>query len=442
VPTLTFDPHAHPRDRVGKFREIIGALKAGQSVKVRGGGSVHRGGDGSLTVKGIKAHGTNEHAFDGPHSASDFALRSFNRDHLADDEKHDETHPEMSKAHANIDRYGKLSAFGGAVKPNIAKLSDADLVALKKHLPKSDTEGHAEIALERHKRARSKVTGDAKPGSKMSRRSGHGLLAEALTETRAKLTEAVQERKLAKGGSEHARARAHEVDLRETIELLELLERAVGTSFHFDPRLHPRNRRGEFANVLGLIHKQGHSSAAHMPGDVAVVRHGGRWHVMDGAKRVTATRSTDKAVSAALASFDSKHTSGGWNPMQSGVTTARTHVANPARVHAMAQNKPSGGRVSMEQLKATFAPGAEFNVTNHYITKEDHPYFGTRRAKVLRVTSGGVWMDAPGGGETKVEWPKMSQVYKEDDGSIRFHGGGSNQKADDLFLTFKPVKGR
>lgn len=102
---------------------------------------------------------------------------------------------------------------------------------------------------------------------------------------------------------------------------------------------------------------------------------------------------------------------------------------------SLAKGSPRAG---LAEIRASVKPGMEFDVTNHFIKREDHPYFGTRRAKVTRVTGGSVWMTAPGGGETNVEWPKASQIQRDEDGTIRFYGGGINQPPDELFLTLAP----
>ncbi len=85
------------------------------------------------------------------------------------------------------------------------------------------------------------------------------------------------------------------------------------------------------------------------------------------------------------------------------------------------------------EIKKEFVAGHEFSVTNHYITREDHPCFGTRQVSVERVTSSSVYL-APGG---RVPWPRASQMIRDADGTIRFFGGGVGQAADELFLTFK-----
>jgi hypothetical protein len=90
--------------------------------------------------------------------------------------------------------------------------------------------------------------------------------------------------------------------------------------------------------------------------------------------------------------------------------------------------------MTLTEIKRGFVPGQRYAVTNHYITREDHPCYGTREVAVERVTSGGLWL-APGG---RVPWPKASQAQQHD-GEIRFYGGGIAQASDEPFLTFQPI---
>ena len=79
--------------------------------------------------------------------------------------------------------------------------------------------------------------------------------------------------------------------------------------------------------------------------------------------------------------------------------------------------------------------GQEFDVTNHYITRKDHPCYGTQRRTIERVTSGGITFTESG----RVKWPKASQVTVDSDGTIHLRGGGVSQGPDDAFLTMRPV---
>lgn len=46
--TVAFDPDVHPRDREGKFRRALAALKPGQRLKIKGGATIKRHDDGSF----------------------------------------------------------------------------------------------------------------------------------------------------------------------------------------------------------------------------------------------------------------------------------------------------------------------------------------------------------------------------------------------------------
>jgi hypothetical protein len=86
--------------------------------------------------------------------------------------------------------------------------------------------------------------------------------------------------------------------------------------------------------------------------------------------------------------------------------------------------------MTLAQVKRRFTPGQQVAVTNHYITREDHPCFGTRQRTITRVTSSHLHFDIGG----SVPWPPASQV-KAGASEVRLYGGGCGQKPDDLFLT-------
>jgi hypothetical protein len=84
------------------------------------------------------------------------------------------------------------------------------------------------------------------------------------------------------------------------------------------------------------------------------------------------------------------------------------------------------------QIRALFRPGQTVRVTNHYITREDHPCFGTQTRTVAKVTTTSLWFTATG----NVQWPRVDQVETED-GIVRLFGGGIGQQPTDLFLTIE-----
>ena len=91
-----------------------------------------------------------------------------------------------------------------------------------------------------------------------------------------------------------------------------------------------------------------------------------------------------------------------------------------------------GHHPTLAMIKARFRVGQTVRVTNHYITRPDHPCYGTQERTIARVTSGGLWFTESG----RVEWPKAAQI--DSDGStVRLFGGGIGQQPSDLFLTIE-----
>jgi hypothetical protein len=99
----------------------------------------------------------------------------------------------------------------------------------------------------------------------------------------------------------------------------------------------------------------------------------------------------------------------------------------------------TGNRVPLATIKEAVAPGRVFEVTNHIITRPDHPLSGTIRRTVTRTTSRRFYLSHPARGESEVDWPPAAQVQMDGDGTIRLYGGGLGQDPDDLFLTLVPV---
>lgn len=91
--------------------------------------------------------------------------------------------------------------------------------------------------------------------------------------------------------------------------------------------------------------------------------------------------------------------------------------------------------MSKADIIRLFKPGQRVRVTNHYITRADHPCFGTQTRTVTRVNGSAIWFEPSG----RVEWPKAAQIAIEPDGSaVKFFGGGIGQQPTDLFLTIAP----
>jgi hypothetical protein len=99
------------------------------------------------------------------------------------------------------------------------------------------------------------------------------------------------------------------------------------------------------------------------------------------------------------------------------------------------------------QVKEAIRPGRQFDVTNHYISREahpGHPWAGTTRRTIGDVNSAAFYFELPAGDNPangRRPWPKASQVELDGDGTIRLFGGGAGQQPGDLFLTLVPVAG-
>jgi hypothetical protein len=91
---------------------------------------------------------------------------------------------------------------------------------------------------------------------------------------------------------------------------------------------------------------------------------------------------------------------------------------------------------TLAEVKRAIRPGAAYDVTNHYITRADHPCYGTRRDTVAAVTGSSFrWASS----QWATKWPKATQVQMDGDGTIRLYGLGAGQQADEPFLTMRPV---
>lgn len=93
--------------------------------------------------------------------------------------------------------------------------------------------------------------------------------------------------------------------------------------------------------------------------------------------------------------------------------------------------------MTSKAIRDLFKPGRIVTVTNHYITREDHPCFGTHQRTVDRVSGSHLYFtNSPYG----VPWPKASELVWEPDGTILFYGGGAGQTPQDRFLTISFVR--
>lgn len=93
---------------------------------------------------------------------------------------------------------------------------------------------------------------------------------------------------------------------------------------------------------------------------------------------------------------------------------------------------------SLSEFKRIMVPGAVVEVTNHYITREDHPCFGTTRRTVSKANGSSYWFDPISTQERTfaINWPKVPQVVPM---GAKFLIYG-HPKPDDLFLTISPVE--
>lgn len=152
-----------------------------------------------------------------------------------------------------------------------------------------------------------------------------------------------------------------EVSLEEAVELveaMELREAAYPLSLHFDPHLHPRDRQGQFTDVLARMMKAGRGAEATLPHGVAVrKRAGGRLTVSQGGRKLGSFSKPDKAAARALAATgipDPKHTP------TFGVNHPRYRVAyDPAehKVPDMVQRALSGDLKARKGKNMTVVPG-------------------------------------------------------------------------------------
>ena len=82
--------------------------------------------------------------------------------------------------------------------------------------------------------------------------------------------------------------------------------------------------------------------------------------------------------------------------------------------------------MSLREAREMFSPGDIVEVTNHYITRTDHPCYGTRLATVVRSTTSGLTLE-PGGYSP---WPKSADVIVGE-GRLELRGHPND---DDPFL--------
>lgn len=118
-------------------------------------------------------------------------------------------------------------------------------------------------------------------------------------------------------------------------------------------------------------------------------------------------------------------------------------TAAPAQPRTMYVRRRRDAQMTLAEIKRRVQPGQVYDVTNHFITRTDHPGYGATRRTVTRVTATRFYMaQSSGGREMPIDWPKAAQVSIDADGVIQLRGGGAGQKPDDPFLTLTPVTGQ
>jgi hypothetical protein len=93
-------------------------------------------------------------------------------------------------------------------------------------------------------------------------------------------------------------------------------------------------------------------------------------------------------------------------------------------------------KITLTALRERLEPGTVWEVTNHYITSEGHPCFGTQRREVLTTSKAGFRLTMPGSDEgSHVVWPRAAQV-SEEDGALVLCGPFDSMER---YLTLRPV---
>lgn len=89
-------------------------------------------------------------------------------------------------------------------------------------------------------------------------------------------------------------------------------------------------------------------------------------------------------------------------------------------------------------VRRLFAPGQTWDVTNHWITRVDHPSFGTTRRTVDAVNTSGLRFRSirPWDRAETLKWPKSADLTIDDEGTVYWSG---HPKPGMLFLTLVQV---
>jgi hypothetical protein len=205
---VRFNPQKHPRDPLGRFREVLGGLKKGQMVQLPDGGTVKRIADDDKNVSYAAGNyqvqrGRGSEITSDPEAAAKVAL-------MVSMENED------PKSFGGEDRYEKLD---DAVAAN-ASLADADERDRKQN--------------ERHKREGLGGRHKPKKGKKIKNPAAVGDMRQAL----------LNMRRAGIAGT-----------LSQTIDTVAyeaaLEQERLNLAINFDPQKHPRDLQGRFRDILG-----------------------------------------------------------------------------------------------------------------------------------------------------------------------------------------------
>jgi hypothetical protein len=97
------------------------------------------------------------------------------------------------------------------------------------------------------------------------------------------------------------------------------------------------------------------------------------------------------------------------------------------------ENEKETNMSSLQEFKAAMEVGIAVDVTNHYLTRQDHPCFLPVRRTVTTSNSASYGFSTGG----KQRWPKVSQVRGLGMGVFGIYGYPNE---GDLFLTITIVK--
>lgn len=87
--------------------------------------------------------------------------------------------------------------------------------------------------------------------------------------------------------------------------------------------------------------------------------------------------------------------------------------------------------MSRAAILRQFEPGQRWRVTNHYISRADHPCYGTRERTIERISASHLYFTETG----SVPLPRAAHIEHEP-GIVRFYWDHAGKKRD-LLLTLE-----